>query len=59
MTEREAQADLRSRGVWRIAPGLWCDASVPDLIAVHPKRDTACNVRKALQQSGQLPEQQG
>jgi hypothetical protein len=39
MTEIEFQSDLAARGIWRVAPGLWCDASVPDLIAVAPERE--------------------
>lgn len=56
MSESEAIADLRKRGVWRLAPGLWCDASMPDLIVVVPELDTASCVRAALEQAGQLPE---
>lgn len=55
MSEDEATADLKSRGVWRMAPGLWCDASVPDLIAVDDEVDNATTVRKALQSAGTLP----
>lgn len=55
MTEARATADLMARGVWRIAPGLWCDKSVPDMIAVAPEQDTARRVRAALERAGQLP----
>jgi hypothetical protein len=49
--EQKAEAELRARGIWRVAPGLWCDASVPDLIAVVPERDNATDVRAALSSS--------
>jgi hypothetical protein len=55
MTEREFQSDLAARGIWRVAPGLWCDASVPDLIAVAPERDNAADVHAALAKAEQLP----
>ena len=56
MTESAAAADLRRRGIWRIAPGLWCDRTEPGLIAVALDADTAWQVRAALKQAGQLPE---
>lgn len=55
MTEEEASADLHARGVFRMAPGLRCDKSVPDLIAVHPDADNAIDVRRALKKAGMLP----
>lgn len=55
MTEDEARTDLHQRGVWQMAPGLWCDASVPDMISVVPELDTAVDVRRALLAAGQLP----
>ena len=58
MTEPEASKDLHARGIWRIAPGLWCDKSIPDLIEVHEDYDNAVAVRRALVRSGQLPDVQ-
>ena len=58
MTEREASKDLYARGIFQIAPGLWCDTSVPDMIQVHDDRDTAFAVRRALVEAGQLPDVQ-
>ena len=55
MTEDQACRDLQMRGVWRLAPGLWCDKSTPDLIAVAPEKDTALQVRAALTRAKQLP----
>ena len=55
MTEQAARDDLHARGIWKVAPGLWCDRSVPDMIAVVPEMDTARNVRAALKRAGQLP----
>lgn len=55
MTEDEARNDLNKRGVFKIAPCLWCDKSVPDMIDVHPDQDTAMAVRAALELSGMLP----
>ena len=55
MTEEQAPSDLYARGIWRMAPGLWCDRNVPDLIAVADERDTALEVRTSLANAGQLP----
>lgn len=55
ISEHDAAADLRRRGVWRLAPGLWCDSSVPDLISVAADMDTARDVRLALAEACQLP----
>ena len=55
MDEHAVAEDLRARGVWRIAPGLWCDKSVPDMILVAPEVDTAISVRAALDKAQQLP----
>lgn len=55
MTEEQARTDLHNRGVWRMAPGLWCDKSVPDFIAVAGAQDTAIQVRKNLERAGMLP----
>lgn len=55
MSEDAARDDLRARGIWRIAPGLWCDSTTPDLIAVAAGRDTARDVHAALERAGRLP----
>lgn len=55
MSEDEAKLDLRDRGIWRMAPGLWCDQTVPDLIGVHDVSDNAVCVRNALDKAGMLP----
>lgn len=55
MSENQATLDLRKRGVWRLAPGLWCDRTVPGLISVAPEADNARDVRAALAKAGQLP----
>jgi hypothetical protein len=55
MTEYEAARDLHSRGIFQLAPGLWCDKSVPDMIAVADEHDTAIGVRRALEKAGSLP----
>ena len=58
MTEQQASQDLHSRGVWQMAPGLWCDKSEPGFIAVDESQDTALKVRSALEKAGQLPDVQ-
>ena len=55
MTEQAARNDLHARGVWQLAPGLWCDKSVPGIISVEPEMDTALDVRASLVRAGQLP----
>lgn len=55
MTEKGAADNSRARGVWRIAPGLWCDRSVPDMISVAPEVDAVRGVHSALKRAGQLP----
>ena len=55
MTEAEATADLSARGVWRLAPGLWGNRAVPEMIAVAPQKDNARDVRAALKAAGDLP----
>lgn len=55
MTEQQAKDDLYRRGIWQLAPGLWCDKNIPDMIAVHCERDNAIEVRAALIKSNMLP----
>ena len=55
-SEDKATKDLRERGVFRMAPGLWCDSTRPDLISVIPDCDNAVSVRRALCIAGQLPD---
>ena len=55
MSEEQARTDLYERGVWRMAPGLWADRTVPDLIAVQEDQDNAVSVRAALDKAGMLP----
>lgn len=55
MTEDEARHDLHIRGVWQLAPGLWADKNIPDMISVVPEHDTALGVRDGLIRSGMLP----
>lgn len=55
MTEKEAHDDLYARGVWQLAPGLWCDKQAFEMIPADDAMDNAIAIRAWLVSRNELP----